>query len=120
MQFSDLLKHYATGDRSFQRITLQDAELTEVFLKPQDWANNAPESALAQKRLKAQQLRFKFTHKLREAYHQLFDELAQADLPEGEIANLSQQLLRSRQQGLKNLLNVDELNQYGNLYPEDV
>lgn len=97
-----------------------EAELTEVFLKPQDWANNAPESALAQKRLKAQQLRFKLAHELREAYRQLFDELAQAELPDGELANLSQQLLRSRQEGLKNLINVDELNQYGNLYPQDV
>lgn len=97
-----------------------EAELTEVFLKPQDWASKAPESSLAQKRLQAQQLRFKFAHQLQDTYHQLFDELAQADLPEGEMAHLSQQILRSRQEGLKSLITVDELNTYGNLYPEDV
>lgn len=97
-----------------------EAELTEVFLKPQDWANQALESTLAQKRLQAQQLRFKFAHQLREVYHQFFDELAQAELPDGEIAHLSQELLRSRQEGLKNLITVDELNRYSALYPEDV
>lgn len=97
-----------------------EAELTEVFLKPQDWASKAPESTLAQKRAQAQQLRFKFAHELQDIYHQLFDQLAGADLPEGEIANLSQQILRSRQEGLKQLLAVDELKDYGDLYPEDV
>lgn len=96
-----------------------EAELTE-FLKPQDWASQSLESNLAQKRAQAQRLRFQLGHELQELYHRWFDQIAEADLPEGEIAHLGQQLLQSRQEGLKYLVAPEEADLYRNLYLEEI
>jgi coproporphyrinogen III oxidase len=97
-----------------------EAELTEIFLKPQDWAGQSLESGLAQKRTQAQRLRFQLGHELQEIYHRWFDQIAQADLPEGEVAHLGQQLLQSRQEGLKYLIAPEEADLYRDIYLEDV
>jgi hercynine metabolism small protein len=68
----------------------------------------------------SQQLRFKFYHELQDLYHRCFDELAESDLAEGEAARLAQTLLLSRQEGLKYLVDVEDLAAYSSVYPEDL
>lgn len=67
-----------------------------------------------------QQLRFKFYHQLQDLYHRYFDDLAASDLPDGEAAKLAQTLLLSRQESLKYLVSVEEMEAYSAIYPEDL
>lgn len=68
----------------------------------------------------SQQLRFQFYHQLQDLYHRYFDELADSDLPDGEAAKLAQTLLLSRQEALKYLVSLEELEDYSATYPEDL
>ncbi|MGD2182002.1 hypothetical protein [Lusitaniella coriacea] len=67
----------------------------------------------------AKELRFKFNHDLEEMYHRFFDELAQANLPDGEAGKLAQILLLSRQEGLKYLVSKEEMEAYSAAYPSE-
>lgn len=68
----------------------------------------------------SQQLRFKFYHELQDLYHRYFDELAESDLPDGEAAKLAQTVLLARQESLKYLVCVEEMEAYSAAYPEDL
>ena len=68
---------------------------------------------------KSQELRFKFYHQLDEIYHQFLDELAEAELSEGEIGKTAQTIMLSRQEGLKHLVPNQEMNAYYERYPQD-
>ena len=67
----------------------------------------------------SQNLRFKFYHQLDELYHQLLDELAQQDFGDGEIGKLAQTVMLSRQEGLKHLVTLDEMDAYYEQYPDE-
>ena len=64
-------------------------------------------------------MRFKFYHQLDETYHQLLDELAQAQLTDGEIGKIAQILMLSRQQALQKLVSEKEMEAYYKIYPQD-
>lgn len=66
-----------------------------------------------------QEVRFKLYHRLDETYHQLLDELAQADLTNGEIGKIAQMLMLSRQEALKHLVSEHEMSAYNQIYPQD-
>lgn len=85
-----------------------EAQLYEVFLKPQDWVNGSV----------SQQLRFRFHHELEEFYRSLFDQVAQADLSEHETTQLSQTLLHARDGSLKSLIHEGETNDFLQIYPD--
>ena len=68
---------------------------------------------------KSQDLRFKFYHQLEEIYHQFLDELAEAELGDGETGKIAQTVMRSRQEGLKQLLSEREMDAYYETYPQD-
>ena len=68
---------------------------------------------------KPQDVRFKFYHQLDETYHQLLDELAQAQLTDGEIGKIAQILMLSRQQALQKLVSEKEMEAYYKIYPQD-
>jgi hercynine metabolism small protein len=68
----------------------------------------------------SKELRYKFYHELETIYHRFFDEIAQADLGDGEAGRLTQALLLSRQEGLKHLVTTpEEMAEYLAIYPED-
>ena len=57
----------------------------------------------------AKELRIKLYRELEAIYHRFFDELAASGLPDGEAARLTQTVLLSRQEGLKHLVSVEEM-----------
>jgi hercynine metabolism small protein len=67
----------------------------------------------------SKQLRSKFYHELQDFYHRCFDELATSELPDGEAARLAQSLLLSRQESLKYLGAVEEMEAHSTIEPED-
>ena len=67
----------------------------------------------------SQDLRFKFYHQLEETYHQFLDELAQAELTDGETGRIAQTVMLSRQEGLKHLVAEEEMDDYYERYPQD-
>lgn len=85
-----------------------EAQLYEVFLKPQDWVDWSAD----------QNLRFRFYHELKECYRYLFDQLAQAGLSTTETAKLSQKLLHSRDESLTSLVQKGEINDFLKVYPD--
>lgn len=68
---------------------------------------------------KPQELRFKLYHQLDQTYHQLLDDLAQAELTNGEIGKIAQMLMRSRQEALKQLVSESEMAEYEQVYPQN-
>ncbi|BAU65606.1 hypothetical protein STA3757_29950 [Stanieria sp. NIES-3757] len=66
-----------------------------------------------------QELRYRFYHELETIYHRFFDEIARANLGDGEAGRLTQAVLLSRQEGLKQLVSPDEMADYLAIYPED-
>jgi hypothetical protein len=52
-------------------------------------------------------------------YHSFFDEIAAAELSDGDAGRLTQALLLSRQEGLKHLVSSEEMDAYLQAYPED-
>ena len=68
---------------------------------------------------KPQEVRFKLHHHLDQTYHQLLDDLAQAELTNGEIGKIAQMLMRSRQEALKQLVSESEMADYEKIYPQD-
>ena len=68
---------------------------------------------------KPQDVRFKFYHQLDRTYHQLLDELAEAELTDGEIGKIAQILMLSRQQALQKLVSEKEMETYYKIYPQD-
>ncbi|MEL6930362.1 MAG: hypothetical protein AAFO95_17250 [Cyanobacteria bacterium J06600_6] len=66
-----------------------------------------------------QAVRFKIYHQLDQTFHQLLDDLAQAELTNGEIGKLAQMLMLSRQEALKQLVSEKEMADYERAYPED-
>ena len=68
---------------------------------------------------KSQDLRFKLYHQLEEIYHQFFDELAEAELGDGETGKIAQTVMLSRQEGLKHLVRQQEMDAYYAAYPQD-
>ena len=67
----------------------------------------------------SQNLRFKFYHQLDSLYHELLDELAQQDFGDGEIGRLAQTVMLSRQEGLKHLVTLQEMDAYYEKYPDE-
>ena len=67
----------------------------------------------------SQDLRFKFYHQLEETYHRFLDELAQAELTDGETGRIAQTVMLSRQEGLKHLVAEEEMDDYYETYPQD-
>ena len=68
---------------------------------------------------KSQDLRFKLYHQLEAIYHQFLDELAEAELGDGEIGKIAQTVMLSRQEGLKHLVSEEEIDAYYEIYPQD-
>lgn len=68
--------------------------------------------------MKSQEVRFKFYHQLDQTYHQFLDELAQTDFGDGEIGRLAQTVMLSRQEALKHLVSLEEMNAYNQKYPQ--
>ena len=68
---------------------------------------------------KPQDIRFKLYNQLDTAYHQLMDELAQAELTDGEIGKIAQILMRSRLEALKPLVSEGEMDTYYEKYPQE-
>lgn len=68
---------------------------------------------------KPQDIRFKLHHQLDTAYHQLMDELAQAELTDGEIGKIAQILMRSRLEALKPLVSEGEMEKYNKIYSQE-
>ena len=68
---------------------------------------------------KPQEVRFKLYHQLDRNYHQLLDDLAQAELTDGEIGKIAQMLMRSRLEALKPLVSEKEMDAYYETYPQD-
>lgn len=66
-----------------------------------------------------QELRFRFYNQLETMYHRFFDEIAAAELSDGDAGRLTQALLLSRQEGLKHLVSSEEMDAYLQAYPED-
>lgn len=66
-----------------------------------------------------QELRFRFYNQLETMYHSFFDEIAAAELSDGDAGRLTQALLLSRQEGLKHLVSSEEMDAYLQAYPED-
>lgn len=54
-------------------------------------------------------LRYQFYHDLDQLYHRFFDEIAQAEIRDGDAASLTQNILKARQESLKYLLTEEEL-----------
>ena len=67
----------------------------------------------------SQDLRFKFYHRLDEIYHQFLDELAQTDFGDGEMGRIAQTVMLSRQEALKYLVPLEEMNIYYEKYPQE-
>lgn len=65
------------------------------------------------------EIRFRLHHELNQCYHKLFDQLATADIREGDAAQVTQLLLNSRLDALKHLVTEAEMTAYTELYPED-
>ncbi len=70
-------------------------------------------------KLKSQDLRFKFYRRLDEVYHEFLDELAQSDLGDGEMGRMAQVVMLSRQEGLKQLVSLEEMDAYLQKYPPE-
>lgn len=68
---------------------------------------------------KPQDIRFKLHHQLDETYHQLLDDLAQAELTDQQIGKIAQIVMRSRQEALKTLVSEREMDAYYETYPQD-
>ncbi|MEM8722289.1 MAG: hypothetical protein AAGE84_23855 [Cyanobacteria bacterium P01_G01_bin.39] len=68
---------------------------------------------------KPQDMRFKIYHQLDETYHQLLNDLAQAELTDGEIGKIAQMLMRSRQEALNPLVSQSEMDAYYEAYPQE-
>ncbi|MEM8674865.1 MAG: hypothetical protein AAGF83_13470 [Cyanobacteria bacterium P01_G01_bin.67] len=68
---------------------------------------------------KPQDIRFKLYHQLDKTYHQLLDDLAQAELTDGEIGKIAQMLMHSRQEALNSIVSEKEMNAYYETYPQD-
>lgn len=66
-----------------------------------------------------QDIRFKLYHQLDKTYHQLLDDLARAELTDGEIGKIAQMLMRSRQEALKPLVSETEMDAYYEAYPQE-
>ena len=66
-----------------------------------------------------QDVRFKLHHQLDETYHQLLDNLAQAELTDQQIGKIAQIVMRSRQEALKPLVSDQEMDAYYAIYPEE-
>jgi hercynine metabolism small protein len=64
-----------------------------------------------------QELRFKFYHELDTIYHHFFDDIAAAELADGDAGRLTQAVLLSRQEGLKHLVSTEEMDAYLEAYP---
>jgi hercynine metabolism small protein len=64
-------------------------------------------------------IRFHLHHELDEFYHQLFDNLANMELKDGDAARVTQLLLNSRLDALKHLVSEEEMTTYLAAYPED-
>ncbi len=65
------------------------------------------------------EIRFRLHHELDKFYHQLFDNLADADIREGDAARVTQLLLNSRLDALKHLVSEEEIPAYEEAYPDD-
>lgn len=85
-----------------------EAQLYEVFLRPQDWVNWPVE----------QQIRFRLHREIEEFYQKLGNELAMAHLPESKTAKLAQTLLRSRHDSLKYWVSAEEVADFQRIYPD--
>ena len=68
---------------------------------------------------RSQELRFQYRHQLEEIYHQLLDNLAQAGFPESTTGRIAQAVMLSRQEGLKQLVDESEIDDYYETYPQD-
>lgn len=65
-------------------------------------------------------IRFRLHHDLDNFYHQLFDQLANAEnIREGDKAKVTQLLLNSRLDALKHLVSEEETAAYEQAYPDD-
>ncbi|MGB2926711.1 MAG: hypothetical protein WBB82_15530 [Limnothrix sp.] len=64
-------------------------------------------------------IRFHLHHELNTFYHQLFNQVADADIFEGDAASVTQMLLNSRFDALKHLVSEDEMTDYAKIYQED-
>ena len=61
-------------------------------------------------------LRYKFYHDLDKLYHSFFDEVAESTIKEGDAANLTQNILKARQDSLKYFLKEEEIEEYEKTY----
>ena len=68
---------------------------------------------------RSQDLRFKYYHQLEKTYHQLLDDLAKAGFPENTTGKIAQAVMLSRQEGLKHIVNQEEMDAYYEIYPQD-
>ena len=67
----------------------------------------------------SQSLRFNYYHQVDKLYHQLLDDIAQQDFGDGEIGRLAQKVMLSRQEALKHLVSLDEMEAYYEQYPDE-
>lgn len=65
-------------------------------------------------------LRYQLYHELEQLYHRFFDQIAQADIREGDAASLTQNVLKARQDSLKYLVEDEEIKDYQQVFPDDV
>lgn len=70
-------------------------------------------------RSRSQELRFKYHHQLEEIYHQLLNDLANAGFPESTTGRIAQAIMLSRQEGLRQLVDESEIDDYYETYPQD-
>lgn len=68
---------------------------------------------------KSQDLRFQFYHRLDQVYHQFLDEVAQSDFSDGEMGRIAQTVMLSRQEALKHLVALEEMDAYEEKYPQE-
>jgi hercynine metabolism small protein len=80
--------------------------------------NIATRSLIMESTDQSKALRFQFHQRLEAVYREICDEVAAANLPDGEIARLAQLVLRSRHEGLRLLVKAEEMDEYYALYPE--
>ena len=57
-------------------------------------------------------LRYEFYHELDQLYHCFFDKIATSDIRDGDAANLTQNILKARQESLKYLVSDEEMDKY--------
>ena len=67
----------------------------------------------------SQALRFKYYHQVDNLYHGLLDDIAKQDFGDGEIGRLAQKVMLSRQEALKHLVSLDEMEAYYEQYPDE-